>query len=322
MDGARDVTALLQRIPTPSTVALRILRLVEDERTEPSDLTEVLERDPALVARVLRLANSAFYSRGRSVPTLDRAAMILGFRTLKVVVLGFAIADGLPKRGVVGGLDLTTYWARSIAQAVAARGFAALVGSRYREEAYLSGLLAEIGRVGYALALPQEYEALVAARGSWPTAEQEQATLGMSSADFGSVLLGSWGLPPLLAAAPLLALGHDPRPEPAEDEGPHAAVLVLAHAGVDALFADEPRPLGPVYDLARARLGIPAEVVEQQLRLLQHEIESSSAQLGIDPPIAVDVVGLLERARRVAAGLGASAGPPRPAPFPGVRVHP
>jgi hypothetical protein len=99
-------------------------------------------------------------------------------------------------------------------------------------------------------------------------------------------------------------------------------VLVLAHAGVDALFADEPRPLGPVYDLARARLGIPAEVVEQQLRLLQHEIESSSAQLGIDPPIAVDVVGLLERARRVAAGLGASAGPPRPAPFPGVRVHP
>jgi HD-like signal output (HDOD) protein len=320
MDGARDVTALLQRIPTPSNVALRVLRLVEDERTEPADLTEVLKRDPALVARVLRLANSAFYSRGRSVPNLDRAAMILGFRTLKVVVLGFAIVDGLPKRGTVGGLDLTVYWTRSIAQAVAGRGFGALVGSRYREEAYLSGLLAEIGRIGYALAIPQEYEALVAARGPWPTAEQEQATLGMSSADFGSLLLGSWGLPSQFAAAPLLALGHDPRPAPAEDEGPYATVLALAHEAVEVVFAAQPRPLGPVYDLARTRLGIPTEVVEQQLRLLQHEIESSSAQLGIDPPITVDVVGLLQRARRVAAELGAPSLAPPPAPFPGVRV--
>jgi HD-like signal output (HDOD) protein len=321
-DGAHDVTELLHRIPTPSTVALRVLRLVEDERTEPADLTEVLERDPALVARVLRLANSAFYSRGRTVPNLDRAAMILGFRTLKVVVLGFAIADGLPKRGVVGGLDLTTYWTRSIGQAVAARGFAALVGARYREEAYLSGLLAEIGRVGYALALPHEYEALVAAAGPWPSPEQEQAALGMSSADFGSLLLGSWGLPSLLAAAPLLALGHDPRPEPAGDEGPHALVLALAHEAVEVVFAAEPRPLGPVYDRARAGLGIPAEVVDQQLRLLQHEIESSSAQLGIDPPIAVDVVGLLERARRVAAGLRSTAVTAYPAPFPGAPPAP
>jgi hypothetical protein len=246
--------------------------------------------------------------------------MILGFRTLKVVVLGFAIADGLPKRGVLGGLDLTTYWTRSIAQAVAGRGFAALVGLRYREEAYLSGLLAEIGRVGYAVAIPHEYEALVAAVGPWPSATQEQAALGMSSADFGSLLLGSWGLPATLAAAPLLALGHDPRPEPADDEGPYAAVLALAHAAVETVFAAEPRPLGPVYDLARSRLGIPAEVVDQQLRLLQHEIESSSAQLGIDPPIAVDMVGLLDRARRLAVGLGRTAAPGFPAPFPGSAV--
>jgi hypothetical protein len=142
----------------------------------------------------------------------------------------------------------------------------------------------------------------------------------MSSADFGSLLLGSWGLPSQFAAAPLLALGHDPRPAPAEDEGPYATVLALAHEAVEVVFAAQPRPLGPVYDLARTRLGIPTEVVEQQLRLLQHEIESSSAQLGIDPPITVDVVGLLQRARRVAAELGAPSLAPPPAPFPGVRV--
>lgn len=318
MAGSPEVTELLQRIPTPSNVALQILRLVEDDRTEPSDLTDVLEQDPALVARVLQLANSAFYSRGRDVTSLGRASMILGFRTLKVVVLGFAIADGLPKRGVIGGLDLTTYWARSIGQAVAGRGFAALVGSRHREEAYLSGLLAEIGRVGYAIALPEEHAALVASVGPWPSPTEEQATFGMSSADFGSLLLGNWGLPALLAAAPLLAIGHDPRPQPGPDDGPHAAVVELAHAAVDIVFSVEPRPLAPLHDLAHASLGIPAEVVDQQLRLLQHDIEASSAQLGIEPPIAVDVMGLLERARRASAALGTHPADPVPAPFAAV----
>jgi len=302
-----DVTDILERVPTPSTVALEVLRLVDDERADVADLTSVLERDPGLAARVLALANSAFYSRGRDVTTLGRAALVLGTRTLKVAALGFALADGLPRDGVRGGLPLPVFWTRSVVQATASRSYAAAVGSTRREEAYLAGLLADIGRIGFALAMPDEYERLVEQAGPWPGLLAEQGAFGMTSADFGSLLVGSWGLPSLYVWSPLLAQGHATTSSESDEVREVAPIVHLAAATCEVLFSRRPQSLSRVHDQANHRFGLGPEVVDRLVDHLNVEMTTSLAQLSIVPPAGFELVALVDRARRSGLRLAAEA---------------
>lgn len=305
MGVSLDVEELVERVPTPSGVALEVLRVVEDQRADMEELTAVLERDPALAGRVLFLANSAFYSRGKHVTTIGRAALVLGFRTLKVAALGFAIADGLPKDGTKGGLSLQLYWTRSVAQALSSRGFACAAGSPYREEAYLCGLLGEIGRIGFALAVPDDYRALTDEVGPWPTQVEEQHALGMASSDFGSLLLGTWGLPSSYLWAPLLLQGHDVPDTESTEVRAVAPAVTLAGAVVETLFSDRPHELGPVQDLAARRLGLGPEVVEDQLAGLPVDLMAAFGQFGFPQTTGAEAAGLVLRAREAAFLLAA-----------------
>ena len=92
------------------------------------------------------MANSAYYNRGNEVTSLNRAAVMLGLRALKVLALGFTLASELPSKGTSGGFDLQLFWHRSLVNAVAGRSIAAAIRSTKTEEAFLCGLLSQIGQ--------------------------------------------------------------------------------------------------------------------------------------------------------------------------------
>ena len=127
---------------------------------------------------MLRVANSAFYYRGSEVTSLHRAAMVIGMRALKVVALGFTLSSEMPQKGVAAGLDLNVYWHRSVLNAVIARSLARTVDQPVAEEAFLCGLLSEIGKLALTHAAPEEYGAVVAEAGGWPSDELERERLG------------------------------------------------------------------------------------------------------------------------------------------------
>jgi len=230
--------SLLARLPSPPATALRLLSMCDDPETTVAALTEVVAQDPALATRVLSRANSAAVGNGQAVSTLSRAAVLLGLRNLRSTALAFSVLAGLPQRGRVGGLSMEEHWARCVVTAVTARSLAGVARPDLVEEAYLAGLLAHTGRVGVAVAVPEEHEALVARFGPDPGDEAEEEVLGLSATEFGAILLGSWGLPSLFAWAPLMAAGR----RPTLDEGSEVVALapVLELAGMLARTLTRP----------------------------------------------------------------------------------
>ena len=105
-----------------------MLRLSRDPEASLDDMAQVLSRDPALCTKMLRTANSARFSLGHEVTTLQQATMVLGMKSVRLMALSFSLASSLPKSGS-GSFDYDGYWRRSLVSAVAAQSLALQVGS-------------------------------------------------------------------------------------------------------------------------------------------------------------------------------------------------
>ena len=138
-----EIIAAFGDVATVAPVAMRVIEMVDDEDVTIQQLAEVIAADPGLASRLLRLANSAAYSRGQPVTDLARAAMLIGLRTLKLVTLGFSLLDGCPTSGQIDGLLM---WRRAVATAVLARRFAPILARELSEDAFAAGLLSNVGK--------------------------------------------------------------------------------------------------------------------------------------------------------------------------------
>jgi HD-like signal output (HDOD) protein/GGDEF domain-containing protein len=237
-----EALARAEDLPSLPAVAVEVLRLCREEETTLDDLAEVLAHDPALSARLLRFANSSLYNLGDEVRTLQRAALVLGMKTVQLMSLSFSLVSSLPREGTAGSFDYRTFWRRSLVRAVTARSLAGRVGSLAQDEAFLCGLLAEIGQVVLARCLAHEYEPVLRAAQAarvWPGPELEQSLLGFDQADVGESLLRSWQLPAVIG----FAIGAVARPAGPGADTPaelRELVYVLSVAcAVTELFTQE-----------------------------------------------------------------------------------
>ena len=191
-------------LPTIPVLLVHILAAVEGERANTRDLVDLLQRDQALAARVLRLANSSFFGCNRQVGSLPRAVMLLGFSTVKNLALGIKIWEAFHGRG---GPYLATLWEHAVLVGGAAR----LIGQRTRtgdpEELFTAGLLHDIGRLVLALKFPASYASLAATSGA-ALVEAERAAFEVDHTQAGAWLAEAWALPPAIAAT--AAQHHEP----------------------------------------------------------------------------------------------------------------
>ena len=134
-----------ENLPSPPSVAMEVLRLTGDDGVGIDDLAAVISRDPALSAKLLKLSNSSLFRRGAEVLTLDRATMVLGLKTVKLMALSFSLAGTLPRDATNGNcFNYQAYWMQSLTMAVAGRSLAQLVRSRNYDEAFMCGTAAEV----------------------------------------------------------------------------------------------------------------------------------------------------------------------------------
>ena len=220
--GLPAILARADNLPSLPAVALDVLRISKDEDASLDEMAACLARDPALAAKLLKLANSSLFGTGKAVTTLQRATMLLGTKTVKLMALSFSLAGSLPRKGRQGSFDFTEYWQRSLVRAIAARSLARLVKCPLGDEAFLCGLLAHFGKLILVRCLPEEYRAVLAEAGGWPPAALEERRLGFASTDVCAALLESWDLPALIHAT----VGAGSRPEEIEKlADPHAREL-------------------------------------------------------------------------------------------------
>lgn len=208
------VRSALKRVTTVATLpasAMRIMKIAEDPASTEDDLLEVLEGDPPLAARVLKVVNSAFYGRPRQVGSTAAAMRLLGVNAIRNVALAASLNRLFRGGRTVPGFDAGDLWTHSVAVGSAARRIAERCGGIPPEEAMLAGLLHDIGLLVEIQSSHTEFSALIAAtlhNASLSFADAETQWLGATHEAFGKALCEQWRFPDALANA--CGHHHDP----------------------------------------------------------------------------------------------------------------
>jgi HD-like signal output (HDOD) protein len=273
-------------LPSLPAVAVEVLRICQDPTSDIGDLAEGLSRDPILASRVLQMANSAYYNRGSEVTSLNRAAVMLGLRALKVLALGFTLANELPSTGTTGGLDLQLFWHRSLVTAVAGRSVSAALRSGQSEEAFLCGLLSPMGKLALAQVAPERYSIAVEEGGSWPSEHVERHVIGHTSSQVGERLLAEWHVPAAIVHGATYATRLDQIAVDAPQEWHDlAAVTALAILMADVIFSPEAASsLLRLNEEAARVFGLDQDTVAKILQGLQQGVLESAEAFAVELP--------------------------------------
>jgi diguanylate cyclase (GGDEF)-like protein len=214
-------------LPSIPVVVLEVLNLCEREDINIGEITRVLSRDPALAAKVLRMANSAFYGTRSQITTVDRAISIMGINATLSLALGFSLASNLNKSHKAG-FDYVTYWRRSTVAAASSQALAKWTNDMKPRELFFAGLLQDIGMLALNEVFPGIYGKLVAASNQQHNrlVELENNAYGTDHGAIGSWLLESWEFPKNLRIS--VAASHNPQLQQESRDAGYIAVLSLA----------------------------------------------------------------------------------------------
>lgn len=224
----------IEKMPSLPTTVTKVIQLANDLKSSARDLLTVIQMDPVLTAKVLKLINSAFFALPNKV-SLQQAIVLLGINTLKNIALSSAIVGYMGKNKIqIRAFDQHKFWEHSLGTAIAAKRIAKRVVSdaQLREEYFVAGLIHDIGKVVMALSLPTMLAKSItlAEEKKLPSSLAEQEVIGLDHSAVGGMLARKWKLSESLINATL----HHHNPEPEDDKlawAVHAANYYISSAG-------------------------------------------------------------------------------------------
>lgn len=184
-------------------VLVKLLELCRAESAATRDFADLVATDAGMSARILGIANSAAFGSGRKSANLQQALVILGVDSLKTLVIGESIAQVFSRLSDRCPADISAFWRHSLSTAVIARELALSADHPQSEEAYLAGLLHDVGRLALAGASPHDYLPFFIAPDSDESCEQERTALGITHAEAGAWMIERWNLDSFLADSAL-----------------------------------------------------------------------------------------------------------------------
>lgn len=237
---------------TLPVVVLEAERLMRDRRTSAQDIAKIIVRDIALAERVLRLANSAYYGFQKRIGNLTQAVVLLGFQTVKNLLLTVSVIENF-RPDENDEFHYPAFWGHSVATAIASTAIARKAGLPDAEDAYVAGLLHDVGK----LLVAQHLGSLATQvrqleKDGLPTRDAERQILGYDHSDIGSKLVLSWNLPDQIA----VAIRDHHCPTSSHQSGTLSDVIQLGDCIVSALgFRGTSQTLEPVSEGLSERLG-------------------------------------------------------------------
>ena len=270
-------------LPTLPVVAIKVLELTQMPDVSVNEIARVVQNDPALAARILKLANSSMFGMPKKIASIQQAMVILGLRTVKVMVLSFSLVECFSGRKK-GDFDFAKYWRRSLSMAVGAKRLADAASDARRDEAFVGGLLADLGMVASYRYAPQEYRPVLEAyaAGTVPIQEVELAQLGMTHACLTGRLLSHWSLPELLCDA--VAAHHGENIESLPKRTGQLASLLWAAAMIADLFCGDvdSTKLNEVKERCVELTGVAPAALESVLKELDSRVTETASLFALD----------------------------------------
>ncbi|HBA87720.1 MAG TPA: HD family phosphohydrolase [Geobacter sp.] len=189
-------------LPTIPVVAIKVMQLIESETATAEELAKIVSSDPAVAARVLKISNSSFYGCRRQIQTLSSAVVILGFSTLRSLVVAASVKQVYKPYGLTEKM----LWEHSFAAGLAAKIIANRTRAANEEEAFLAGLFHDIGkiimnsldRVKFQEVMQHCYNERIS------FGQAERGVYPFSHDEVGAYVIKKWNFPEILTNAILL----------------------------------------------------------------------------------------------------------------------
>lgn len=280
-DQVTSVVQRVQALATLPTVAARIMKVADDPDASISRLHGVLNEDPVLAARVLKVVNSAFYRRSKAIASTLTAIHILGVSSVRSIAVAASLTRLFRGPQLARLKELDGLWDHAVAVGVAARALAARTRVSAPDEAQLAGVLHDLGVV---VALQGDFPRFrgvieqAIAHPHTPFRQLEQEGMAMDHQQLGAALCEAWNFPPQLVKVCLHH--HDPMVLSAEERMlpalVHVADVMAAQVGIGFVRTVEHTEPDPAAlellrlddeALAEIRAGLGAEVREALAQL-------------------------------------------------------
>jgi len=233
----RDLEAKLKAcstLPSPPKVASELIQLAHDPEAAIQDVAKILQMDPALSIKILRVANSTLYANRRNVETLAQATLIIGLNGILALALSFSLVKSF--RGEkMNGLNYPLYWQRALIGASISRAIGEASSLVSLEELFTATLMQDIGMLALDRILPKLYRD--------PNFNQtrhqqvimhEQEHIGTTHSAIGGWLLANWNLPERLQLA--VSASDEPERVPVTDDRSHFIRCVALSGMIAELY--------------------------------------------------------------------------------------
>lgn len=199
------------KLPTLPAILLKLLAACDNDDTSMSEIATIISKDPVLSFKVLQLVNSAYYGFRYSFKGIEQAVVYLGANTIKNIAVTMSVHQVFERKGFKDfkQFNINVFWYQSLMCATLAKRIAQKIGFGSIDEAYLSGLLHDIGRLVLISAFPKEHESILEKTEDRPnTLWAETQLLGVNHCEAGSWLVQKWKLNSMMADA--IRYHHEP----------------------------------------------------------------------------------------------------------------
>jgi HD-like signal output (HDOD) protein len=276
-------------LPSIPETLMEILKVLDDPNSGAMDLAEVVRLDAPLMAKVLRLANSPYYSPKGGLTDINRCVAVLGYRTVRQVAICVTVATTVVTAvaGSKGQLDYRELWRHSVVTGAIAKHLAGMVGYPDPEEVFTGGLLHDMGKFVLELHSPATYDQIITKRAETRRSlcVEETNEFGFNHADLGQAFGSAWRFPDLLAAC--FGEHHTAVVGSPQSRQEHAVALVsladyLANTmkPVRSDLGFDPKLLDPNQLHRNADLDV--HLVEKNLVEIQESVQLASAYLDLN----------------------------------------
>lgn len=248
-------------LPFSPALLTRLFRLTGDDGLSPLEtIARVVSEDQGLTARLLAMANSAFYGLQAQVGTVSRAVAVLGLRQVRSLVLALGMRGLADAKPLPPGFSLRAHLEHQTAVAVAAMALARESGVMDPDDAFTAGLLHDLGKLVTALYRPDDWlaQAALYATATMAWHEAEERHWGLDHGLIGAMVLRAWNLPDALTEP----VNWHHAPQAAPDCGDACRLIGLADA-LALETAGAPHPGIAVNAAWPAALGLSAEAAQQ-----------------------------------------------------------
>lgn len=280
----RKIVNYINQMPSLSTTVAKILEICNDPNTSPADLNKVISLDPVLMAKIMKLINSAYYGMSQEVTSLARAIIMLGINTVKNLALSTAVLTRLKDKNQFSAIDMDGFWKHSLGVAVVAKHIAKMrnVDPNMIEEFFIAGLLHDIGKIPLNSIFSERYlmAMTMSDRTNSPLYMTEKRTMPIDHTRSGMLILKTWNVGESIIDS---TVHHH---EPEKYEGKHKELVntvAIADFFINFLevgFAGNRYPVKPHEDIAK-ELGISFDILDEIEEIVTSEIDKATVFLNI-----------------------------------------